>query len=184
MALCCYGHILVRMECMYFYVFLCINDVKMLILKQLLTTARYRQIEFIEESAFFRCYSLESVTLPDSVKEIGESAFEECASLINIHIPKSVTVIGKHAFANCECLSEIKIPLSVGSLGNFAFEDCYSLESLFIDEGVLVIGFGTFRGCQSLTNILISTSLRDTVEEAFDCDTVANITLFRKTVLI
>ena len=115
------------------------------------------------------------------MKEIGESAFEECASLINIHIiPKSVTVIGKHAFANCECLSEIKIPSSVGSLGDFAFEDCYSLESLFIDEGVPVIGFGAFRGCQSLTSILISASLRDTVEEAFDCDAVENVTLFRK----
>ena len=137
-------------------------------------------VKFIEESAFFRYYSLESVTLPDSVKEIGESAFEECASLINIHIPKSVTVIGKHAFANCECLSEIKIPSSVGSLGDFAFEDCYSLESLFIDEGVPVIGFGAFRGCQSWTSILISASLRDTVEEAFDCDAVENVTLFRK----
>ena len=106
-----------------------------------------------------------------------------CCSMhgfINIHIPKSVTVIGKHAFANCECLSEIKIPSSVGSLGDFAFEDCYSLESLFIDEGVPVIGFGAFRGCQSLTSILISASLRDTVEEAFDCDAVENVTLFRK----
>ena len=40
MALCGFGHILMRMECMYFPVSFFMNDEKMLILKQLLTTAR------------------------------------------------------------------------------------------------------------------------------------------------
>ena len=54
------------------------------------------------------------------------------------------------------------------------------MKSLFIDEGLPVIGFGAFRGCQSLTSILISASLKDTVEETFDCDAVENVTLFWK----
>ena len=137
-------------------------------------------VRVIEEFAFLRCFYLESVALPDSVEEIGESACEDCTSLINIHIPESATILGKRAFANWECLSEIKIPCCVGRFGDFAFENCYSLGSLLIDEGVPVIGFGAFRGCQSLTSILISASLRYDVEEAFDCDALENVTLFRK----
>ena len=64
-------------------------------------------------SAFARCFSLESVALPDSVDEINDSAFEDCAWLTSIDIPGSVTIIGNHAFANCESLPEITIPESV-----------------------------------------------------------------------
>ena len=55
-----------------------------------------------------------------------------------------------------------------------------SLGSLLIDEGVPFIGIGAFRGCRSLTSILISASLRRDVEEAFDCDALENVILFRK----
>ena len=42
------------------------------------------------------------------------------------------------------------------------------------------IGFGAFRGCRSLTSVLISASWRRDVEEAFDCDALENVILFRK----
>ncbi|MEY8318421.1 leucine-rich repeat domain-containing protein [Oscillospiraceae bacterium 50-58] len=50
------------------------------------------------DSAFYLCESLTSLTIPDSVTEIGEDAFSDCKSLTGIAIPKSVTKIAYSAF--------------------------------------------------------------------------------------
>jgi hypothetical protein len=54
----------------------------------------------IENSAFFNCSNLTSITLPEGVANIGWSAFEGCSSLTSIAIPESVTSIGGSAFSN------------------------------------------------------------------------------------
>lgn len=52
----------------------------------------------IASRAFRGCYSLESLTIPDSVRSIGEMAFLACDSLKSVAIPASVRSIGKYAF--------------------------------------------------------------------------------------
>ena len=44
--------------------------------------------------AFWKCTSLTSVTIPDSVTSIGDTAFYDCSSLADVTIPDSVTNIG------------------------------------------------------------------------------------------
>lgn len=44
--------------------------------------------------------AITSVTLPESITEIGESAFEDCRALCSLNIPKGVTAIGERAFRN------------------------------------------------------------------------------------
>jgi hypothetical protein len=46
---------------------------------------------------FFNCNKLTSVTIPNSVTNIGSYAFSSCSSLTNITIPDSVTGIGSNA---------------------------------------------------------------------------------------
>lgn len=53
---------------------------------------------------------LSSISILDSVTEIGESAFWDCISLTNITIPDSVTEIGENPFSGCTALKEIRIP--------------------------------------------------------------------------
>src|SRR5262245_61017397 len=44
--------------------------------------------------AFYYCFNLTSVVIPNSVTNIGVNAFVNCTSLTNVTIPNSVTSIG------------------------------------------------------------------------------------------
>jgi hypothetical protein len=83
----------------------------------------------IDYGAFFGS-DLTSVTIPDSVTNIGNIAFAFCHNLTSIIIPNSVTSIGKCAFKSCSGLTSIIIPDSVTSIGYHAFEGCSSLTSI------------------------------------------------------
>ena len=84
----------------------------------------------IGEYAFFRCDSLTSVTIPDSVTNIEDYAFDGCISLTSITIPNGVTNIGNCAFRGCYKPTTIIIPESVTSIGVWAFWYCNSLTSI------------------------------------------------------
>ena len=57
---------------------------------------------------FDRCTSLASVSIPNSVMEIGDGAFFGCTSLASVSIPESVKRIGEGAFGGCTSLAEIR----------------------------------------------------------------------------
>ena len=88
----------------------------------------------IGEFAFGECYSLTSITLPNSIKSIGDAAFNVCSSLSSIAIPNSVTNIGGWVFEGCSSLSSITIPNSVTSIGNSNFGGCSSLTSIVVES--------------------------------------------------
>ena len=94
--------------------------------------------------AFFRCSSLESITIGDSVTSIGYDAFYYCSSLKNITISDSVTNIGGSAFYACENLTSINIPDSVTNIGSYAFNGCTNLTSITGGEGVTSISDKAF----------------------------------------
>ncbi|MBO4353797.1 MAG: leucine-rich repeat protein, partial [Clostridia bacterium] len=104
----------------------------------------------IGEQAFYRCESLTSITIPDSVTSIGEQAFFSCRSLESITIPDSVTSIGKQAFSGCHSLTSITIPDSVTSIGQQTFSGCHSLTSMTIPDSVTFIDTWAFANCYSL----------------------------------
>ena len=54
----------------------------------------------IGNSAFYDCYGLNSIVIPNSVTSIGSSAFKYCSGLTSIIIGSGVTSIGDEAFYN------------------------------------------------------------------------------------
>ena len=105
--------------------------------------------------AFWGCYDLISVTIPDSVTSIGYGAFCGCYDLISVTIPDSVTSIGKSAFWGCYDLTSVTIPNSVTSIGKSAFWDCSGLTSVTIPNSVTSIGDEAFAGCRGITHPII-----------------------------
>lgn len=59
--------------------------------------------------AFYSCYSLTSITIPNSVTSIGDSVFDCCFSLTSITIPNSIKRIEKYAFFYCGKLKNVVI---------------------------------------------------------------------------
>ena len=80
--------------------------------------------EVICDGAFSSCYSLQSITIPNSVTNIGDYAFGSCKSLQSVTIPNSVTSIGDEAFSWCKSLQSVTIQNSVTSIGDGAFSGC------------------------------------------------------------
>lgn len=126
--------------------------------------------------AFAECGVLESIVIPEGVKEIGTCAFSDCHSLVNVVLPSSLTDISGPAFNNCKSLKSITIPEGVLHIDMFtfagctalkfislpkgltwircnAFENCTSLESINIPEGVEFVDFPAFEGCTSLKGL-------------------------------
>ena len=103
-----------------------------------------------------------------SVTSIAGEAFYECYNLTSIEIPNSVTSIGEHAFYECRDLTSVEIPNSVTSIGVSAFLYCSGLTSIDIPNGVTSIGQSAFYGCSGLTSIEIPNSVKSIGEHAFD----------------
>ena len=87
-----------------------------------------KKVVAIGDLAFLGCYSLTSITIPDSVTSIGDLAFLGCDSLTSITIPDSVTSIGDSAFWWCRSLTSVTIPDSVTSIGRNPFAGCDALQ--------------------------------------------------------
>ncbi|KAK8867188.1 hypothetical protein M9Y10_010164 [Tritrichomonas musculus] len=107
----------------------------------------------------FVCPSLEGISIPSSVTQMGNSVFSDCSSLKQVIIPSSITQIGYSFFYNCSSLKQITIPSSVTQIGNYAFYNCSSLEEITIPSSVTQIGESASSRCSSLTQITIPSFL-------------------------
>ncbi len=105
--------------------------------------------------AFYCCYSLTNVTIPNSVTNIEQNAFWACDNLTSANLGDGVKTIGNAAFFNCISLSSIRIPDSVTNLGGYMFVYCVSMTNVTIGKNVPNIAGNVFYECTSLTDITI-----------------------------
>ncbi|MCM1480742.1 MAG: leucine-rich repeat domain-containing protein, partial [Muribaculaceae bacterium] len=85
--------------------------------------------------AFYKCVSLQSVTVNGSIREgIGSSAFENCQALTTVKIKGNAYDfwIGPNAFYNCYSLTSVNIPGKCEEIYDAAFLNCFNLTKLTI----------------------------------------------------
>ncbi|MCR4888662.1 MAG: leucine-rich repeat protein [Ruminococcus sp.] len=77
----------------------------------------------------FEIQSLESITIPDTVTEIGNWAFAMNSKLKSVTIPDSVEKIGIRAFEMCSSLEEVNFPDHLVEISSNAFSETPWLEA-------------------------------------------------------
>ena len=164
-----------------------------------------QEVVTVAPHAFHDCTTLTSMTLPDSVTDLGYSTFNGCSNLTSINIPEGVTTIKSWAFGYCSSLRDVVLPEQVMSIeycafahctelthvnlpkgitiiGQYAFEDCLKLTDVVLPERLTILEYGAFYGCSSFVNVILPDSLTSIGEVAFaGCSSLTSITVLLKT---
>ena len=128
----------------------------------------------------FGIVSPTSITIPDSVTNIGNSVFYGDTSLTNVTIGKGVINIGTNDFVNCTSLNAITVsslnPAYTSIAGVLFSEDTNTIiqypagitnGSYVLPDNVVNIGASAFYQCGSLTNIAIPSDVTNIGDVAF-----------------
>lgn len=120
--------------------------------------------------------TIESLTIPDSVTEIGEwcfhytdlkqvtlpstlqkwnDAFYYCKTLTRVDIPEGITEIPDGAFKCCKSLQTAVLPQSLTRIGEESFCLCEKLEDITIPDHVISIGKEAFYGCSGAEKLTV-----------------------------
>lgn len=115
---------------------------------------------------------IETIILPDTIKEIGNNAFYNQTNLSKIEIPEGVTRIENTTFKNCSRLnidvSGLVLPDTIEYIGEEAFAGCTGITKLIFNEGLKEISSNAFSGCNNITEIHFPDSLEILDSNAFN----------------
>lgn len=141
-------------------------------------------VQSIGPKAFSGCEKLKTIRLPSNLEVIEDSILYN-TGIESIEIPQSVKEIGQSAFGLCADLTSVSIPDGVEKIGGYAFRDCNKLESVEMPNSVTIIQRDAFLNCESLKSINLSDNLNTIKEEAFyNCTSIEKITIPESTQLI
>ncbi len=101
-------------------------------------------------SSAFSGSNIESISIPNGIKEIPNGLFDDCWLLKEVKLPSTLLEIGSNAFSNCVSLSAIEIPNGVTTIKFGAFAGCSSLKTLSIPNTVSIIEDNVFYNCNNL----------------------------------
>ena len=124
----------------------------------------------ISDRAFYKCKALSSVTLGDSIETIGEYAFTGCVALKRIKFPTALKMIKKQAFFACEELSYITFNENLETIGEYAFYGNVKIRFLELPNGLKTIEKYAFKDCEQIISVILPSSLEEVGMHAFfDC---------------
>ena len=153
----------------------------------------------IGQSAFYGCYNLDSISLPNGLTTFGSQCFSYCYSLKFITYPSSMTTPSSSfmydyalaavsfpftataintSLSNCASLATVSIPSNCTALYVSMFNSCFNLEDVKLPSQMTVLPSTIFSGCYSLTSCVIPSSVNTIQAYAFSgCHSLANLTI-------
>lgn len=105
-------------------------------------------VKQIDEWAFANCPNLKIVIAP-GVENCGRYAFYQCGNLVNVEIP-NITVANTGMFKNCKSLETAKLG-TLTEIDNHAFYSCENLKLVKTTADDISFAINTFKDCSNLT---------------------------------
>lgn len=115
-------------------------------------------LETIGYNAFGDCKDLKKVVFSSETKIAEVDYFSGCTSLEEITLPQTITNIGIGAFSNT-ALKEIIIPDNVTTISYGAFKGCSNLKTITIGRSVKYIDEAAFHYCSNITDIYVLSNI-------------------------
>lgn len=146
-------------------------------------------VKTIQSMVFKGCKSLVSVSLPQSLENIGSYAFHHCTGLkavyitdmaawCNVNIDYNPLSYAGNLYLNGELVTELHIPVGVTEIKPHTFSGCTSLLKVVIPDRVTSIGASAFRNCTNLTELNIGGGDTDFAEAVFEnCTSLESVIL-------
>ena len=125
-----------------------------------------RIITIVGDKLFSGHAEIESVSIPDTVTDMGEFVFDGCVNLRRIDLPADLECLWGYTFVRCG-IEEITLPDKLVTLPPFAFKDCKNLRKITCGKGLKKIYAWVFSGCDSFEE-LIKNETVEVSERAFD----------------
>lgn len=125
--------------------------------KAFLGDTNYVQACYVQTRGKQTVYSLKSLKLPASLKEIGKDAFTSNDALTSVSFAKGsqLELLDDYAFAMCVRLKEIALPGSVQRVGDGAFVNCIAMKKADLGSSVVSIGTQAFMYDEKLTSLRV-----------------------------
>ena len=96
---------------------------------------------------------IRSVSIPDTVTDIGEFAFDGCLNLHHIELPSGLLYLWGYTFCRSG-IEEIVLPDPVKVIPPYAFKDCKNLRKVICGSGLKKISHWAFGGCEQLSEVV------------------------------
>ena len=126
---------------------------------------------------FYNCYSLASITLPSAASFNGSNSCYGCCSLAYASLPDTVS-IPAYVFRGCSSLKSITIPNGTTTIMEYSFYNDYGLSSVVIPNSVTTINSSAFYNCYALSAIVILSGVTTIGSSAFRaCYSLSSITI-------
>lgn len=123
------------------------------------------------DSEAYAGWTVQSVYIPDGVREIGDMAFNRCHEVLSLDIPESVERIGIKCFDDMKAMRSLSFSGNIKKISHNAFTSCRGLKRLTIPEGVEVLGLDCFAHCSSLERLSLPSTLSTISRGVFWCCT-------------
>ncbi len=122
-------------------------------------------------SSAFSSFQMKSVTLPDTLQEIGQYAFSYCSNLESVTFPDSLKRIEFQAFEDCSALSAVEFPDHLVETSSNTFTGTPWLEAQRKKDPLVIVNGALIDGQTCKGDVTVPASVKYVAGSAFSYNT-------------